>query len=130
LSPRLGESLVVQLDVEVHHGDAGLDGLLHRRDQAHRVGRGHADEVDLLGDEVFDRRDLGVDVGLGVHAHRHQRERPVGRRELARALLHALEELVGQGLHDQTDHRLLVVSTDRRSGQRQCQRQRGCDYHS
>src|SRR5438105_4922228 len=108
-----GQHLAVELHVEVDDGDPGLDRLLHRGDQPDRVGRGDADQIDLLGDEVLHGRDLRVDVGLGVHAHGHQGKGAVLRGELARAFLHALEELVRERLHHQADYRLLLLGAGR-----------------
>jgi hypothetical protein len=108
----------VQRHVEVHDRDAGLQGPRDGRHHGARIRRRNDDHVVLLGDEVFDSGGLRVEVGFRLHAHGLQLE-------VAAFLLvgqspfgHVLEELIGQGLHDQPDPRLGRLSLG--SGDQQC----------
>jgi len=83
---------------------ARVERLLDGLDHGLGVGRGDDDDVELLGDVVLDGLDLGREVTLVLHAHGLELEEVgvLGGEGLG-AVVHLLEELVGQRLHDEAD---------------------------
>jgi len=61
----------------------------------------------LLCNEVFNGVDLSVNIGLGMHPDRKEREIAPLCDMLYRSLLHIFEELICERLHYETNHRLL-----------------------
>jgi hypothetical protein len=97
LQAALGHHGGVELVVNVDDDDAGVQSSLAGRDERLRVRRGDDHRVHALGDHLLDEFDLAAHVQLVLDAARDQFV--IGGVRLlvvARALLHRLEELVGE----------------------------------
>ena len=105
---RVGGVDRVERRVEGDDHEARLTRLLDRRHDRHGVARGDHEPGRTGGDEVLDRRHLGVVVAVELTGERAQLDAELVGLRLG-ALAHLDEERVGLGLGDQADDRSLTA---------------------
>ncbi len=97
---------VIQLVVDIHHDDAGVDGFLDDRYQRFRIGGSDHQAVDLGNDHLFDDLDLVRGVLFVLDAIGNQVILGgVGFLMFLGAVFHGQEKFIGQRFHHQRNLR-------------------------
>ena len=94
----------IELVVDVHHDDPGIDRFLDHRYQRFRIRRRDHERIDLRHDHLLDNADLVGGIGFVLDAVRDQRELVgvVGLIVLGTGF-HRQEKLVRERLHHECD---------------------------